>query len=392
MKILRPFINRLTLLLIPVISMFLFHTSSASEKSGCKKCHLDVYNFHYTYPHIPFQNGDCNVCHIAGSVPIDSSSGIKKKEEWEKITSDEYTKEHMVILPDLKTENTYLLRIKGQGKNGSLLMVPVKEFTPSKIPEMENKKSGPVGSEIIVDEIIKGVFTEATITWRTDIPATSRIEYGPTGRFDQETPLSVSLVKNHRSTLYDLEEGVHYQFRIKSSDYFGNTFISPTYTLTEKVPSSETKKKIVPPRSSPELSGKIELFRIEPSRIVMFWETNINTSTCAEWKKLQAKNTINGRNNGSSKKLKIHGAGRNNDKAAGIDACYICHPLSELGASHPVGVYPKDDMKIPEDLPTGEGGMLTCVTCHYPHGSSRPYLGRRIVQQELCKSCHGKKY
>ncbi|MFO7983655.1 MAG: cytochrome c3 family protein, partial [Desulfuromonadales bacterium] len=74
-----------------------------------------------------------------------------------------------------------------------------------------------------------------------------------------------------------------------------------------------------------------------------------------------------------------------------IDACYECHPKSTLGTSHPVRLYGgRDrDVRIPEELPTVDG-MLTCVTCHEPHGAEGKKLIRETVKTKLCVACHYK--
>ena len=73
-----------------------------------------------------------------------------------------------------------------------------------------------------------------------------------------------------------------------------------------------------------------------------------------------------------------------------IDACYTCHPPSELGASHPLRSYVTgQDIKISPDLPTIDG-MMTCVTCHDPHGSIGKQLIREEIKTRLCVACHYK--
>lgn len=72
-----------------------------------------------------------------------------------------------------------------------------------------------------------------------------------------------------------------------------------------------------------------------------------------------------------------------------INACYQCHPKSVLGTSHPVRLYGGNDVRIPADLPTVDG-MLTCVTCHNPHGSEGKMLVRETIKTKLCVACHYK--
>ena len=74
---------------------------------------------------------------------------------------------------------------------------------------------------------------------------------------------------------------------------------------------------------------------------------------------------------------------------ATIDLCYTCHPQTRMGTSHPVRIYSKQNQtRIPENLPTGKGGMLTCVTCHEPHGGKGKAMVRDLITTRLCVACH----
>ncbi|MCP3177765.1 hypothetical protein MJO47_11680 [Desulfuromonas sp. KJ2020] len=72
-----------------------------------------------------------------------------------------------------------------------------------------------------------------------------------------------------------------------------------------------------------------------------------------------------------------------------IEVCLSCHSDTDLGASHPVRLYARRGSTIiPEELPTIEDGMMTCVTCHGPHGAPARQLVREIVKTKLCVTCH----
>jgi len=70
-----------------------------------------------------------------------------------------------------------------------------------------------------------------------------------------------------------------------------------------------------------------------------------------------------------------------------IDLCNDCHSMAGLGTSHPVRIYGGHETRIPEDLPT-VNGLLTCVTCHDPHGASGKNLVREKIKTKLCVACH----
>jgi len=93
-------------------------------------------------------------------------------------------------------------------------------------------------------------------------------------------------------------------------------------------------------------------------------------------------------------------------KSDGVEMCSGCHDAED---GHKVGL--KLDFEVPADLPLGERNKLTCLTCHYTHGSlssDRPQasvsfidsmldaerlhksflLRRNNSNGELCLTCH----
>ncbi|GEM_PF-750034 len=69
----------------------------------------------------------------------------------------------------------------------------------------------------------------ATITWETNEPATSQIEYGLTTDYGILTPRSAVAVTNHAVTLSRLASGAVYHFRARSFDLAGNQAASGDY-------------------------------------------------------------------------------------------------------------------------------------------------------------------
>ena len=62
----------------------------------------------------------------------------------------------------------------------------------------------------------------ATISWVTDKPATSQVEYGTTSAYGSTTPLDEKLTTSHSVTLAGLKPNTAYHFKIKSKDATGN--------------------------------------------------------------------------------------------------------------------------------------------------------------------------
>jgi len=82
--------------------------------------------------------------------------------------------------------------------------------------------------------------TSVTISWTTDEPATSQVEYGQAYKqYDSVSALNESLRTSHAVTLSGLKPGTSYHYRIKSTDAAGNLAASGNKiftTLTEIPP------------------------------------------------------------------------------------------------------------------------------------------------------------
>jgi peroxiredoxin len=69
--------------------------------------------------------------------------------------------------------------------------------------------------------------TSATITWMTNNPATSEVQYWDPTSTDRDTVSSDEFTTNHTINLTSLEAGAIYHYQIKSKDAEGDQAISP---------------------------------------------------------------------------------------------------------------------------------------------------------------------
>jgi hypothetical protein len=60
--------------------------------------------------------------------------------------------------------------------------------------------------------------TSAVITWTTNLPSSSQVEYGPTTAYGSMTALDSNSVSNHEVLLSGLRGGTSYHYRVHSSD------------------------------------------------------------------------------------------------------------------------------------------------------------------------------
>ncbi len=82
--------------------------------------------------------------------------------------------------------------------------------------------------------ISAGSITEnsVTITWNTDEPATSRVEYGENLSYGSQTALDPALVISHSVVVNGLDAWTTYHYRVKSNDGAGNQGISGDNVFT----------------------------------------------------------------------------------------------------------------------------------------------------------------
>jgi hypothetical protein len=78
--------------------------------------------------------------------------------------------------------------------------------------------------------------SQATISWTTDIPSDSRVEYGFTTSYGSASALNTTRVTAHMMTLSGLDSGRLYHFRVQSRDAAGTLSVSKDYTFTTSAP------------------------------------------------------------------------------------------------------------------------------------------------------------
>jgi len=66
-----------------------------------------------------------------------------------------------------------------------------------------------------------------TITWTTDVPADSQVQFGLTPGYGSATPVDRTLVRSHSVTITGLARRTHYFFQVLSRDATGNLSASP---------------------------------------------------------------------------------------------------------------------------------------------------------------------
>ena len=132
--------------------------------------------------------------------------------------------DHSVTVTDLKSNTTYHLTATSTDAKGNQAIYEGDCTTLAQAAAAELTISG-----IQVSSITD---LRATISWVTDNPATSQVEYGTTNAYGSTTPLDESLTASHNTTLTGLAPATTYHFKVKSKDASGNEVASQDQTFT----------------------------------------------------------------------------------------------------------------------------------------------------------------
>ena len=345
---------------------------------GCRDCHSgskalelkidDVYAriAALQYRHAVVEEEKCEQCHILKGF-------TKTGRVWE-VASLAGQREQIFFLKDMYWDRKYRLDLKVKDSAGNEVKVNPLQLIPSQVnASMDNDRNPPLISNVAVVEIRQAVFLEAVIAWDTDKSSNSIVEYGLTPRYGETAVYEKIFAKGHKITIAGLMPGKQYHYRVISRDIFGNETVSNNFVLDTSMKISDKGEgaKIID-KTLPEIK-EANVFKIKGTKDIFL--------KLLSDKPVKAYLIVT-----EPAEIDKHGFGLVPERVSMIDACVKCHPQ---GASHPVGIRSKGlKTKIAPVLPTIEGGVITCVTCHDPHGGNKRYFMRMDSGRDLCISCH----
>src|SRR3990170_6234665 len=145
---------------------------------------------------------------------------------------------HSVTLNNLSATTTYHFRVKSTDAAGNLATSGDYTFTTATPPDT----TAPVISSMAAGNITT---TGVTITWTTNEASTSKVEYGTTQTYGNQSNVDNTLVTTHTVVLSGLTPNTIYYFRAISSDQAGNQGISAGSNFTtQKVAQPDTPTAI----------------------------------------------------------------------------------------------------------------------------------------------------
>jgi phosphodiesterase/alkaline phosphatase D-like protein len=170
---------------------------------------------------------------------------------------------HSVRLTGLKPRTTYHYRVKSKDASGLWAESGDATFTTTDI-------NAPVISNVAPTNITG---TDATITWTTDDPAESQVEYGTSAGYGLTTTLDANRVTKHSVNLTGLSTQTTYHYKVKSRDASGLWAESADYTFTTGADSG----------GIPPLISLVRAFDMTGSGATIAWETNREATSQVEY-------------------------------------------------------------------------------------------------------------
>ncbi|RJQ14334.1 hypothetical protein C4553_01310 [Candidatus Parcubacteria bacterium] len=165
---------------------------------------------------------------------------------------------HSLSLSGLQPSTTYHYRVISNDKSGNTATSSDHTFTTTSAATSDT--TAPVISSVVVSAV--GT-SSATISWFTNEPATSRVNYGTTSLYGLFAVKDI-LATSHSITLNGLQASTSYHFQARSVDGSGNIAISSDGVfITSGLPDT----------TAPVISG-ISVSAVSTSSATINWTTN----------------------------------------------------------------------------------------------------------------------
>jgi hypothetical protein len=133
------------------------------------------------------------------------------------------------------------------------------------LPLATNDHTPPVVTANVVSSIAQD---RATVTWTTDEPSTSRVDYGPTSGYGQSTTPDAGLVTSHSQEITGLDPSTQYFLQVESIDSQGNVATQGPVSFTTTAP-----------RTTAPVSSDVRIADLEPDQAIIAWTTDEPTDT-----------------------------------------------------------------------------------------------------------------
>ncbi len=182
---------------------------------------------------------------------------------------------HDATLTGLSPNTTYYYCIHATDLAGNLASSCGHSFTSSAPPVVQDT-TAPVSSLITVSSITD---TSASIHWANNEQADSRVQYGTTQNYGEETSIEPESGFAGSASLTDLSPSTTYHFRVQSFDSSGNigTSLDYTFTTAASAGTSGTSESAAP------LISEVGADTIGEMSATINWTTDVLADSLVEY-------------------------------------------------------------------------------------------------------------
>jgi hypothetical protein len=160
---------------------------------------------------------------------------------------------HSISLAGLSANTQYHFNVQSTDVAANTTSSSDSAFTTQPV-----RTTPPVFSNVQATSITS---SSATISWTTDEPASSQVNYGTSVAYGLSTPLDSTKITSHSMNLAGLSAATLYHFQVTGQDSFSNTGISSDFTFSTNaaIPSTLWSASATPSIPSQADSSSIEL-------------------------------------------------------------------------------------------------------------------------------------
>lgn len=173
---------------------------------------------------------------------------------------------HSRVLGNLSPSTTYHYRVLSRDAAGNTGISGDGTFTTSAAPDTTPPAISGIGTTNISNNA-------ATVSWTTNEPSDTQIQYGTTTSYGSSTTRNTALTTNHSQQITGLLPSTTYHFRVLSRDNAGNLATSGDGTFATTAPADTTP---------PVVSGTVAS-NITSTSAVITWSTNEAATSQVEY-------------------------------------------------------------------------------------------------------------
>ena len=408
----------LVLLVMIFLAVFLevkgaFLQSELEDGTACLRCHKEDYEKDLTHllVHQPCLEKKCSICHCSSA-----AATLTAGSDSQAATVAKVHQKSSGIQPEIKIIDSAIhssfshsfifsqdqvagkLRVE-LWQGADLERVETVVLPPlARLPRLTNNKQAPKISEIRIDRVETGLSSAAVISWKTDVPTTSRVRYG-IKNLDRKSPGLQSLTLKHTVELESLKSNRQYRVAVVAVDFFGNRAVSDAFTLATDKDYLAPLHEFSLPRKTDCRIVEMQFYSIGNQYLALLeLSQDLSVSIGVEKNSIDRNRVVNEPGVAAEKDLAAVGAALKSQRklhdflvsaeVLTIDNCLHCHKEVRREMSHPVDVLPKRGMHVPDDYVLLPNGRISCMTCHVKHAGDNMFRLVRAQGKEFCSGCH----